>query len=112
MAKTTAPETIAFELAPEQEAALHPKKGRAAAPAPYLAEVQQAVDNGGTKALGIRIPDGVKGSKVVNDLTKSAKELGVKLKIQNREDKGGFVAFTYVPKPDPAASDETPDSAE
>lgn len=105
MAKVTAPETptlAAFELDDEQEALLHPKKGRTAAEPPYLLEVRAAVDNGGTKALGIKIPEGVKGSKIVNDVAKSAKYLDVKLKIQNREEKGGFVAFTYVP---PVAAD-------
>lgn len=114
MAKVTAPTVAAFELDAEQVAALKPKKGREAAPSPYIAEVQAAIDNGGAKALGIMIPEGVKGSKVVSDLTKAAKQLDVKLKIQNREDKGGFVAFTYVPHPGNGATEDetatTPDA--
>lgn len=94
----------AFELSPEQEAVLHPRKGKIAEPSKYLTEARHAVTTG--KTLGIQVPEGVKGSAVVRELNKAGKELGVKFKIQNREDKGGFVAFTYVPpvaKAEPAA---------
>ena len=100
-----APALAAFELTPEQEAVLHPKKGKAAEPSKYLTEARHAMTTG--KTLGIQVPEGVKGSAIVREIVKAGKELGAKFKIQNREDKGGFVAFTYVPPVVPSESTET-----
>lgn len=98
-------ELAAFELTPEQEAVLHPRKGKVAEPSKYLTEAKHAVETG--KTLGIKVPEGTKGSAIVRELNKAAKELGVKFKIQNREDKGGFVAFTHVKMPVAVESTET-----
>lgn len=107
-AEAAAPALAAFELTAEQEAVLHPRKGKVPEPSKYLTEAKHAVETG--KTLGIAVPENVKGSAIVRELNKAAKELNVKFKIQNREDKGGFVAFTYV-KPVPATDPAEPATA-
>jgi hypothetical protein len=86
-----------FELDAEHLDALVSKRNRAAKPSLYLAEVQGAIKKPDT-AFGIAVPEGTKGSKIVSELHKGAAQLGVKLKVWNRESASKpFVGFKVKP---------------
>lgn len=89
--------TTAFKLTDEFTSALTTKRNRAVKPSLYLSEVQGAIDVP-DDAYGILVPEGTKGSKIVSELHKAAAQLGVKLKVWNRETNSpAFVGFKVKP---------------
>lgn len=90
--------TVAFELGDEELAAIAPTGGRRVKPSVYLEEVRAAI--GTDKAFGIPVPADVKGTYIVSQLHKAAKELNLKLKVWNRSDAAKpFVGYKVVTEP-------------
>lgn len=104
---TTAPST-AFTLGDPELSAI---KGRITAqPGKFLTEVRGAIENP-TMAFGILITDENKDKTIVNQLQKSATQLGVKLRIYSRpnyidpntNEPRPFVGFQFKDTATPAA---------
>ena len=106
-----------FILSDVELKAVARKGGREAAPSLYLEEVRGQI--GSDKAMGIPVPATEKGTKVMAELRKAAKQLGVHVRIWDRSgDKAAagtqpFVGFKVIDKPaDPApvaeSHEETP----
>lgn len=99
---TTEAVTQAFELPTDALAAI---KGRITKQdGKYLTEVRGAIENP-DKAFGIAITDDAKDKTIVNQLQKSAAQLGVKLRIYSRPNfvnaagtATPFVGFQYKDK--------------
>lgn len=103
---TTAP--AAFELDAPALAAITGRVTKQ--PGRYITEVQGAIDNP-TKAFGIAITEEAKDKTIVNQLQKSAAQLGVKIRIfsrpnyinPNTQEPAPFVGFQFKSKVDAAA---------
>lgn len=89
MAKIAAPEPApepaieSFELDDELLELVKPSSGRKPVPSIYLDDVRLAAETG--KNRGIKVPEDGKGTKIVAELHKAAKQLGVKIQTQNKE---------------------------
>jgi hypothetical protein len=105
--ETPSTDTGAFILSDVELKAVARKGGREAAPSLYLEEVRGQI--GSDKAMGIPVAADTKGTKVMSELRKAAKQLGVHVRIWDRsgdkapEGTKPFVGFKVIDKPaDPA----------
>jgi hypothetical protein len=83
--------------------AIKKKGGREAAPSLYLEEVRGQI--GSDKAMGIPVTGDMRGTKVMSELRKAAKQLDVHIRIWDRSGKNvvegtqAFVGFKVLDKP-------------
>lgn len=108
-ATATKSTTTAFELSDDQLALIAPSGGRKVKPSIYLEDVRNAI--GTDKAFGILVPEGQKGTQVVSQLHKAAKELNIKVKVWNRSDASpAFVGYKVVGAAETPVTEEVPAS--
>lgn len=102
----TPAEAESFELDAELLEVIKPSSGRKPVDSIYLPDVKLAIESG--KARGVKIPADRKGTQVVSELHKAAKQLGIKVQTWNKEsDERRFVAFRVKTAPAEPATETT-----